>query len=49
MLWILVPYFIFYFRVGDVVGGPNLEIIVGDMGGTIACIDTEAEIVWDRR
>jgi hypothetical protein len=35
--------------VADVVGGANLEIIVTDMAGNVVCVDTEGEVVWDRR
>ena len=33
--------------VGDVTGGSDLEIIVGDMGGTVALVNVAGEIIWD--
>ncbi len=33
--------------VGDVLGGRDLEMIVGDMGGTLAVVNIDGEILWD--
>ena len=33
--------------VADVMGGPNLEMIVADMGGTLAVVDFDGEVLWD--
>ena len=33
--------------VGDVLGGRDLEIIVADMGGTVAVINIEGDVLWD--
>ena len=31
----------------DIVGGSNLEMIVGDMAGNLVCVSADADILWD--
>lgn len=33
--------------VADVMGGTNLEMIVGDMAGNLVCVDSEGDVLWD--
>jgi len=33
--------------VADVMDGPDLEIIVADMGGTLACVSVNGDVLWD--
>ncbi len=33
--------------VADIWGGPNLEIIVADMGGNLVALDVDGEVLWD--
>ena len=33
--------------VADIWGGPNLEIIVADMGGNLVVVDVDGEVLWD--
>lgn len=33
--------------VADVVGGPDLEMLVVDMGGSVACVSLSGDVLWD--
>ena len=35
--------------VADVTGGADLEMIVADMGGTLAVVNSSGDILWDRQ
>ncbi|CAE7492818.1 DEX1, partial [Symbiodinium microadriaticum] len=35
--------------VADVRGGPDLEIIVGDLGGNLVCVNIDGDVLWDAR
>ena len=35
--------------VADVHGGPDLEIIVADMGGNVVIVNIDGEVLWDRQ
>jgi hypothetical protein len=35
--------------VGDIVGGSNLEMIVGDLVGNLVCVNSDGDVVWDAR
>mmetsp|Transcript_10831 Transcript_10831/g.20033 ORF Transcript_10831/g.20033 Transcript_10831/m.20033 type:complete len:1046 (+) Transcript_10831:90-3227(+) len=35
--------------VGDIVGGPSLEMIVGDLVGNLVCVNSDGDVVWDAR
>ena len=34
--------------VADLKGGPDLEIIVADLGGNLVVVDGQGEVVWDK-
>jgi hypothetical protein len=35
--------------VADLRGGPDLEMIVGDLAGNVVCLNIEGDILWDAR
>ena len=35
--------------VGDIMGGPHLEMIVGDLVGNLVCVNSDGDILWDAR
>ena len=35
--------------VADVRGGPDLEMLVGDLGGNLVCVNVNGDVLWDAR
>jgi hypothetical protein len=35
--------------VADIRGGPDLEMIVGDLGGNLVCVNIDGDVLWDQR
>ena len=35
--------------VADVRGGPDLEMLVGDLGGNLVCVNVDGDVLWDAR
>jgi hypothetical protein len=35
--------------VADLRGGPDLEMIVGDLAGNVVCVNIDGDVLWDAR
>jgi hypothetical protein len=35
--------------VADLRGGPDLEMIVGDLAGNVVCLTLQGDVLWDAR